>query len=152
MPALNPPPWLVAFLQSVNLWDASLWVAGLIAAGVGVWAFARKAWPALRAFARAVLALAQVIESLRGLPAFIARTDAALAEQRETLAAQDARIGEIHHELHPNSGTSMNDALRRVEEGVAGLYTAVDDLAAVDDRLWLELENTHPTEGGNNRD
>ncbi|CAH0258015.1 hypothetical protein [Microbacterium sp. Bi128] len=145
MPALNPPPWLVEILQSVNLWDAVLFVAGVIAAGVGSWAFARKAWPALRAFARAVLALSQVIESLRGLPAFIARTDA-------TLAAQDARIGEIHHELHPNSGTSMNDALRRVEEGVAGLYTAVDDLAAVDDRLWLELENTHPTEGGNNRD
>lgn len=145
MPALNPPPWLVAFLQSVNLWDAALWTFGAIAFVAAAWAFARKAWPALRAFARAVLTLAQLIESLRGLPAFIVRTDA-------TLAAQDARIGEIHHELHPNSGTSMNDALRRVEEGVAGLYTAVDDLAAVDDRLWSELENTHPTEGGNNRD
>ena len=60
----------------------------------------------------------------------------------------------VHHELHPNSGTSLNDSVRRTEArvaelgatterlevGVAGLYTRVDELAAVDDRLWQTLE------------
>lgn len=152
MPNLTPPEWLVAWAQTVNLWDILLGIAGIVGAIVGGRLFVSKAWPWLRNFAQAILSTAQLIDSVKGLPAFIERTDAA--------------ISQIHHELHPNSGTSLNDSTRRteaavadlqgqigrVEEGVAGLYERVDDLAAVDDRLWTELEQTHPTEGGRYRD
>ncbi|MBB3158209.1 hypothetical protein FHS07_001905 [Microbacterium proteolyticum] len=124
-------------------------VATVVGGAFGVWLFVRKVWPVVRsipsgvlAFARGVITAAQVLDSVKGLPAFIDRTDAQMAA--------------IHHELHPNSGTSMNDAVRRTEArvaelgetserlevGVAGLYRKVDELAEVDDRLWSEIENT----------
>lgn len=120
------------------------------AAGLwGAWLFVAKVWPVLRgipsgvvAFARGVITAAQVLDSVKGLPAFIERTD--------------ARIGEIHHEVHFNNGTSVKDAAIRTEKavavlhetasrlevGVAGLYAKVDELAEVDDRLWSEIEST----------
>lgn len=136
----KPPQWLIDALIAVNLWDAALWAGGVIAAVVAGRAFMVKAWPGLKSFAQAILSTAQLIDSVKGLPAFIERTDAAMAQ--------------VHHELHPNSGTSLNDSVRRtearvaelsetserLEAGVAGLYTRVDELAAVDDRLWQTLE------------
>lgn len=122
-------------------------IAATAAAVWGVWLFVAKVWPVLRgipsgvvAFARGVITAAQVLDSVKGLPAFIERTDAAMAQ--------------VHHELHPNSGTSLNDSVRRTEArvaelgatterlevGVAGLYTRVDELAAVDDRLWSTID------------
>lgn len=142
------PPWLIGWLDAVSLWQAVL----VIAAIVGVIVFIRsKGWRWMLAFARAILATAEVIDHVKELPAFIARTDerhAALADQVQT----------IHHQLNPNGGTSMNDSVRRVEEtterlelGVRGLYDRVADLAATDDRLAAadeqlrkDLENTHP--------
>lgn len=124
-------------------------IAATAAAVWGAWLFVAKVWPVLKgipsgvlAFARGVVTAAQVLDSVKGLPAFIERTDAAMAA--------------VHHELHPNSGTSLNDSVRRTEArvaelgatterlevGVAGLYTKVDELAEVDDRLWSEIENT----------
>lgn len=134
-------------LGSVNVEDIAGGVATLVAGVFGVWLFVKRVWPVVKtipagvvSFARAVLTAAQVLDSVKGLPAFIERTD--------------ARIGEIHHEVHFNNGSSVKDsAIRtelavrelketadRLEVGVAGLYTRVDELAAVDDRLWETVD------------
>ncbi|WP_295837396.1 hypothetical protein [uncultured Microbacterium sp.] len=134
-------------VAAVNVEEVAAAIGSAVAAGFGAWLFAKKVWPVLRgipsgvlAFARGVITAAQVLDSVKGLPAFIERTDAAMAQ--------------VHHELHPNHGTSMNDALRRteaavetltatslrLEEGVAGLHVKYEELAAVDDRLWSTLE------------
>jgi uncharacterized coiled-coil protein SlyX len=60
-------------------------------------------------------------QALADLPAFIERTD-------HTLDEQNVKIGEIHHEVQYNNGSSVKDAIARVEEGVAGLYEHVADI------------------------
>ena len=134
-------------LGSVNVEGVAAGVATAVASVFGVWLFVKRVWPVVKtipagvvSFARAVLTAAQVLDSVKGLPAFIERTD--------------ARIGEIHHEVHFNNGSSVKDsAIRtelavrelretagRLEVGVAGLYTRVEELAAVDDRLWATVD------------
>lgn len=122
-------------------------VGVIVGALLGVWLFVRKVWPVLKAapggvvaFARGIITAAEWMEAVRGLPAFIERTD--------------ERISEIHHEVHFNNGSSVKDAAirtelavgeladtaARLEVGVAGLYERVDELAAVDDRLWNTID------------
>ena len=143
----TPPQWLVDFLAAVGLDDIAVGVVAIVGGVVAVWLFTKRVWPVVRAipaavvtFARGVVTTAQVLESVKDLPAFIERTD--------------ARIGEIHHEVHFNNGSSVKDAAirteravgeltataQRLEEGVAGLYKRVDELAEVDDRLWATVD------------
>ncbi|ONI62640.1 hypothetical protein CSIV_14290 [Microbacterium sp. CSI-V] len=138
---------MVDVLDAIGLRDIAAGVSIVVGVAAGLWLFVRKVWPVVKtipagvvSFARAVLTAAQVLDSVKGLPAFIERTD--------------ARIGEIHHEVHFNNGSSVKDsAIRtelavrelketagRLEVGVAGLYTRVDELAAVDDRLWATVD------------
>lgn len=113
------PDWFVDFLGGVTLLDVVLWV---ILAATVVFAL-RKVGPWVVSFSRAVLSTATLIDSVQGLPAFIARTDDTLAQQNETLekhsqtlGVQDLRIAEIHHETHTNNGSSIKDAVVRTEE------------------------------------
>lgn len=138
---------MVDIMAALGLEEIAAGVSIIVGAIVAVWLFAKRVWPVVKtipagvvAFARGVITAAQVLDSVKGLPAFIERTDAAMAA--------------VHHELHPNSGTSLNDSVRRtearvselgetadrLEEGVAGLYVKYEELAAVDDRLWQTLE------------
>lgn len=129
------PDWEV-LLGDITLLQAVLWiVAAAVFIGVVV-----KLWP----FVRNAVA---IVDALVALPA--------MAKQ----------VKSIHHELHPNGGTSMKDALGRVEKGVErlddtsdrlergvrGLYEevgalAAEDkrLAAADEQLRQDLDNTHP--------
>ncbi|WP_100811801.1 hypothetical protein [Microbacterium sp. BR1] len=82
-----------------------------------------------------------------------------------TLPSMAKQVSSIHHELHPNGGTSMNDSLRRVEagvkrldntsdrleRGVKGLYQKVaalaeedERLAAADEQLRKDIQDTQP--------
>ena len=113
------PDWFVDFLDGVTLLDVVLWV---ILAVTVVFAL-RKVGPWVLAFSRAILSTATLIDSVQGLPAFIKRTDetnttqnATFAEIKATLAVQDERIAEIHHETHTNNGSSIKDAVVRTEE------------------------------------
>lgn len=138
---------MVDAIAALSVGELVATLAAVAAAVWGAWLFIAKVWPVLKgipsgvvAFARGVITAAQVLDSVKGLPAFIERTDEAMAA--------------VHHELHPNHGTSMNDALRRteaavetlaatsqrLEEGVAGLHVKYEELAAVDDRLWARVE------------
>jgi hypothetical protein len=122
-----------------------LWVVGR---------FLFRLWPILTKFVSFVNAGAD-------LPQFMITTAA-------TLHQQDEKLADIHHEMWPNNGSSMKDAIKRVEdnqatalvelsripaieEGVAGLYERVDtlDVDAKKDRANIEanrqeIENTRP--------
>lgn len=137
------PSWLVTWLQGISVWDFALWVVGIVLLIIFI---RRKGWRWVKAFAKAILATAEVIDSVQGLPDFIARTDA-------TLATQNDRIGEIHHETHTNDGSSIKDAVQRVEMtaerlelGVKGLYDKVGELTDVDVQMRKDFD---ATQGGN---
>lgn len=146
---VDAPPWLITWLDAWSVWDFVLLAAGVLGAIVFV---KRKGWRAVIAFARAILATAEVIDNVRELPAFIARTD----ELHKNLAE---KVDGIHHETHTNKGSSIKDALSRVEEtterleiGVRGLYDKVGELAAEDARLAAadeqirkDMEDTQPS-------
>jgi len=114
-----PPAWFIEWAESVNLWGTILLVSAIVGTIWGVVLFVKKGWPWLKAFARAIQKTAEVVDAVQELPDFIARTDA-------TLARQDERIDEIHHEVHYNNGSSVKDAVRRVETGVADLRARID--------------------------
>ncbi|WP_434315827.1 hypothetical protein [Leifsonia sp. P73] len=131
------PPWLLPFVIVV----AVLVVLFLLGRAVV------RAWPAIKQFVLTV-------NAITGLPEFMERTDA-------TLDAQNQKIGEIHHEVHFNNGSSVKDAAirtertaLRVEKGVKGLYREIDALKKADADLRSELDDTrpkpqHPTQGDN---
>ena len=68
------------------------------------------------------------------------------------------RVARIEHEITPNHGGSMNDGLKRVESAqiahraenestFAKINDRLDELAAVDDQLREDLDNTlNPSE------
>lgn len=123
------PDWLAGLLGDVTLLQAILWAALAVTIIVGF----VKLWPTIR---KAV----KLTDSLAELPDFIERTQKQLAE--------------IHHEVHYNNGSSVKDAQRRteqavarVEEGVAGLYEKFDKHlvdAAERDRRIRDIEDTQP--------
>jgi hypothetical protein len=98
------PQWLIDWLHSFTLYDLLVWVVILVA----VVFFFRKGWPWLKRFAAAVLGFAKVLDAVQDLPAFIKRTD-------RTLAAQDLKIEDVHHETQNNDGSSIKDSQDRTE-------------------------------------
>lgn len=123
----------------------------IVAALLGLLALVRKVWPILTRFVN-------TINSLADLPQFMVTTAA-------TLAYQDEKIAEIHHEVHYNNGSSVKDSQARTEadvaelkltvagidEGVKGMYPRLDDQdlrfdSADQDRADLreDLEQTRP--------
>ena len=61
-----------------------------------------------------------------------------------TLAGQDRQIAEIHHEVKYNNGSSVKDAVGRVERGVAGIYDRLDAADVISRKLREDLEQTKP--------
>jgi biopolymer transport protein ExbB/TolQ len=116
--SLDAPAWLIAWLQSVNLWNALLVVAFVSAVIVFI---RKKGWAWLKAFAKAILATADVIEHVSELPDYITRSD-------ERFEALVAKVNEIHHETHKNDGSSIKDAVDRIESSVSGLHGRVDSV------------------------
>lgn len=114
------PAWFIEWAETVNLWGILLILSAIASTIVCVVLFVKKGWPWLKAFAKAIIKTSQVIDAVQELPEFIARTD-------KTLETQNERIGEIHHEVHYNNGSSVKDAVRRVENGVADLRRRLDD-------------------------
>lgn len=117
---LTQSPW-ITWLVTVGL------IAGALTALIR---FVPPAWKTLRRFTN-------TIDSLADLPEFITRTDA-------TLAGQNVKIEEIHHEVNYNNGSSVKDAITRVEKGVKGLYDRADTTDAEAVLLRADLENTRP--------
>ncbi|MCC2031839.1 hypothetical protein [Microbacterium allomyrinae] len=124
------PDWQRLFGDTTVV-QALLWIAAagaLIVVVVKLWPFVRNA--------------VAIVDALVLLPA--------LVKQVESMRAQ---VDGIHHETHKNDGSSIKDAVGRVEEGVAGLHGRMDDvdrqlvtLAREDEALWAELDNTNDSE------
>ncbi|WP_137843870.1 DUF2746 domain-containing protein [Microbacterium sp. 2FI] len=138
---MTPPPWLVAWAQSISLWDLALWTAIV----VGLVVFIRKrGWRWIIAFARAILATAEVITSVQGLPDFIARTDQSVGAMRTQL--ENSHLTNLRDDV-----TEAIDTAKRVEEGVRGLHGRLDSveqnvaqLAKADIEIRDQLEQTQP--------
>jgi hypothetical protein len=135
-----PPAWFIEWAETVNLWGIILILSAVIG---GVWAlvaFVRKGWPWLKSFAKAIINTAQIIDSVKGLPDFIERTDA-------TLASQDTKIAEIHHEVHYNNGSSVKDSQARTEAVIVNeIRPALRALAEADAALRADFERTEEPE------
>lgn len=102
--------WLQDWAANTTLLQAVLWVAGAASVVVFFW----KGWPALKRSVAAMSKFVQVVDSIADLPQFMTTTSATLAEQ-------DVKIAEIHHEVHFNNGSSVKDAVTRVEKKLDGL-------------------------------
>lgn len=142
---VDVPQWIIDLLRSVNVWEALIWIVGV--GGVGTWLvrFGPRAWRGLRAFARGILNAADILAAVQGLPAFIDRAD-------RRHAALEQKVGEIHHEVHHNDGSSIKDSQKRIEIAIdEEIRPALARLAEVDDWLSDEIERTNPTrrEGDN---
>jgi len=145
--SVEAPSWLVSWLQTVSIWDAILWIVGLVGAVLFI---RHKGWRWMIAFARAILATAEVIDHVRELPAFIDETRTFTTETKATLERQDELIESIHHETHTNNGSSIKDGVGRLEEGVEGLHGRLDEvernvasLAKADVEIRAEMQITH---------
>lgn len=97
--------WDWTFMGKVNAWQSVATIAVIIIALFVLTSMAMRFWPWLKK----IIAL---VDSLGQLPAFIIRTDAAIAD--------------IHHEVKYNNGSSVKDAIARVELGVRSLHDIVD--------------------------
>jgi hypothetical protein len=126
-------------------WVQVILIGGAIAAALAALiAFAHKSWTVLNLFVTRS-------NMLDALPKFIEDTTNTLADlgetqagQIKTLAAQDIKIEEIHHEVQYNNGSSVKDATRRIEVGVKGVYVRLDAADADRAELRRDLEETRP--------
>ena len=128
---MTVPDWLKFLLADTNALQLVFWavaIVALITALVRLWPFLKNA--------------VQIVDALVQLPALAKR-----------VTAMQGQIDSIHHETHTNNGSSIKDALGRVEEGVSGLHGRMDDvdrqltsLAREDEALWREIENTNDQE------
>ncbi len=114
------------FWESVSVLQFVGWALGIL----GIIAFFVKGWPKIVAFVK-------VMDSLAALPQFMVDTT-------KTLEEQNTKIAEIHHEVNYNNGSSVKDALERVELGVKGLYDRADKSDKSDAEIREELERTRP--------
>lgn len=119
------PEWLVFLLGDTSALQLVFWfiaIGALIAVIV-------KLWPALTQ-------LVTIVNSVTGLPSFIARTDA-------TLLSQDVKIEAIHHEVHYNNGTSVKDSQARTERVITEeIMPALKTLADANVQLRADIEDT----------
>lgn len=128
---MTVPEWLKFLLADTSALQLVFWavaIIALIAALVRLWPFLSNA--------------VQIVDALVQLPALSKR-----------VAAIQKQIDGIHHETHTNDGSSIKDAVGRVEKGVSGLHGRMDDvdrqltsLAREDEALWREIENTNEEE------
>jgi predicted PurR-regulated permease PerM len=117
--------------SALPVWLQSVLVFGAIAvAVVAIIALFVKVWGMVTVFV-------ETVKSLNDLPQFMVTTAA-------TLEAQDVKIEEIHHEVKYNNGSSVKDAVRRVEIGVKGIYGRLDSADKDRSDLRHDLEQTRP--------
>jgi hypothetical protein len=136
---VTPPRWIIELLEAVNLWEALIWIVGVGAALAWLIRFGPRAWRGAKALAKGFLNAADILAAVQGLPAFIDRAD-------RRHAALEQKVGEIHHEVHYNNGSSIKDSQLRTEKVIEQeILPAIVKLSEVDDYLAEEIERTNPT-------
>lgn len=120
-------PWIDALFGDAPWLPALLWVITIVAVvGFGARTIYRL-WPIISRFVT-------TIDSLGKLPQFILETKATLDQQNKTLST-------IKHELFPNSGKSLRDAVNRqaadvseIKQKLANDNTRIINLQARDEQ------------------
>lgn len=115
--------WDWTFLGSVNAWQTIVTISVAIIALFIITRMLMKFWPWLGK----VMVL---FDALGKLPKFMTIT----TEQ----------LDQVHHETHQNDGSSLKDAVNRIEMGVKGLYQRADAADLADAALRKEIEDTRP--------
>jgi hypothetical protein len=105
-------------MPSLNFGDAWPWLQWVLAIAAVV-AFVGGAIKVIPSTWRFVTQFVNTINSLATLPAELEKQDQFRNRTEITLAAQDLKIEEIHHEVNYNNGSSVKDAVSRLESGVA---------------------------------
>lgn len=123
-------------LDFSQAWPWLQWVLAVAAVITFVAGAIRGIPPAWRAVTRFVT----TINALNDLPDELAKQKQFRADTKTTLDDQNVKIDEIHHEVHYNNGSSVKDAVGRVESGVAGLYTETDELKKTTVALQEDLD------------
>jgi len=88
-----------------------------------------QAWPWLQWVIAVSVVLGVIFGAIRGIPAawkFISQfvnTINALSDLPEFIERTNDRIDDIHHEVHYNNGSSVKDAVARVETKTDELMT-----------------------------
>ena len=118
------------FWGEVSVLQAAGWIVGIFA----LIFFVSKAWPFIRNFFN-------ILDALTTLPAFIKKANDGLDRVNKV----EEKINEIHHEVQYNNGSSVKDAISRVEKGVAGLHVKVGELDRADQELDRRLQDTIPS-------
>ena len=101
-------------MPSLDFSHAWPWLQWVVAASVviGVIVGAIRgipaAWRLVSTFVKTINALSDLPDELEKQAKFRVDTEA-------TLTAQNEQIADIHHEVHYNNGSSVKDAIRRVE-------------------------------------
>ena len=109
----TPPPPIVTWEQfwvDISVAQAAVWVIGFFA----LFTFVVKAWPFIRSFF-------QILDALVKLPGFIAKTDKFMDETAKS-------VKDIHHEVQFNNGSSVKDAVQRIENKVLELEVSTQTL------------------------
>lgn len=114
-------------MPSLNFADAWPWLQWVLAVAAVV-AFVGGAIKVVPGAWRGISRFVSTINALSALPEDLAKQDAFREQVKITLEKQDEKIAEIHHEVNYNNGSSVKDAVRRVELKVDG---AVEDLGVI---------------------
>lgn len=129
------------WVTPVSVWQTTATISILIVAIFIVVRMLMRFWPWLRK----VMAL---FDALAKLPKFIVDVMAFIEKVVKYMHDNNEAIGEIRHELTTNNGSSVKDAVKRVEIGVVGLHEKVDEqkvaLDAADAALRHDFEDTVP--------
>lgn len=116
-----PPSFKGAYPLKGEVMDAAqlialiLGTAGVVVALNAVWTLGIK--PGYQSFMKNRQRVIQVDQ--------VPEISSKVEEMHGTLGRLEPLILSMHHELHPNSGTSMNDKLTRTEEAVERIETSL---------------------------
>lgn len=123
------PEEVKTLLADTTALQLIFWIAALVAL-IGV---VIKIWPALSKFV-------EIVNATAGLPAYIERQDA----RHKRL---ESKVDGIYHETHNNDGSSVKDAVDRIEKSInEEVKPGLQALAKADDDLWQEIERTQSPE------
>lgn len=126
------PDWLVYVLGDTTAIQAIFWLVLICI----VLALAKKVWPSLTQFV-------QIMNAVAGLPSHIEKTEEHTVKTDRRYADLEEKIDGIYHETHKNDGSSVKDAVDRIEEEVKKL---AEELRAADQQLRVDLEDTLPAQ------
>jgi len=117
----------------VSLLDVLIVVVGVVAVLVAV----KKVWPALKHAAVTITRMSLMLDSVSGLPEFIASTDEFKRQTAESIEV-------LRHQVENDHKTNLRDELTRVLEVVEPLERKVDQLITSDVAQWREISDTRP--------